>query len=197
MASVQLPNPFRSNLTKKYLLTGIALVALLFYCVQIVESSIGPDSQWDFPVFYFSAKAFFEGGVNPHDRAKVEEYIQWKMSLNGNDYNYGPLTLLLFWPLSRLNDYQTAVNIYLNVRLLLLILLLYFWHREFLRDVNFAFFLAFCIFAFNGAIFIDLKAGNVSIVEQIALWAGFYFYMRRKWLVFSALVILAGPLQFN
>jgi len=188
-----MPRPYSS------VLTIAALIALFIFCIATI-SSIGEDSQanqFDFPVFYYSAQAYFEGGVNPHDRGVVEEYIKWERTLNGNDFNYGPITLLLFLPLSRLNDYLLAAKIYLAFKLILLIPLVYFWRREFLPNVNWALFVGFSIFAFNGAIFLDLKSGNVSIFEQVALWTGFYFYTRKKWWLFAACVIAASLFKFT
>jgi hypothetical protein len=48
------------------------------------------------------------------------------------------------------------------------------------------------LFGFGGAIFLDLAAGNISLIEQCLLWSAFYFFLKRKMLPFGLLILIAA-----
>jgi hypothetical protein len=53
-------------------------------------------------------------------------------------------------------------------------------------------FYCLCAFAFNMAIYMDLRAGNIVIFEQLAIWFAFWLYLKRQYLGFCALIVFAA-----
>jgi len=54
------------------------------------------------------------------------------------------------------------------------------------------FFVVFLFFAFHYALTADFLSGNVSLFEMAGLWAAFAFFLRKRYIWFSLLVILAS-----
>jgi hypothetical protein len=65
----------------------------------------------------------------------------------------------------------------------------------FLKDEADLLFYIFCLAAFNSPIYIDLKTGNVSIMEQVALWLAFCFFLKRRLLAFCVCVIASAAFK--
>jgi len=76
--------------------------------------------------------------------------------------------------------YKSAFHIFLIAKCILLTGLIYFWKREFIKTNAYALFGLFCLFAFNSAVYRDLIAGNINLVEQVLLWLAFFFYMKHR-----------------
>ena len=58
-------------------------------------------------------------------------------------------------------------------------------------------FYLFCLAAFNRAIVLDLNAGNISLMEQVLLWTGFLFYLKRRPVLFCVFILLASCFKFT
>ncbi len=176
---------------KQYAATFAIFLLLVWYGTQIINS-IDNDGHWDIGTYYFTAKAYFDGGINPYNRAAIHEYFEWQYSLPVWDYLYPPVTLIFFWTISLVGEFITTAHIWLFAKFVLLIPLIVYWRREYLSRTNIFILIAFCLFVFNGTIYIDLRTGNISVFEQIVLWSAFFFYLRRRWLAFALLISLVA-----
>jgi len=176
---------------KKKFWEKLAMVALLIYGLGlIVKIAQNDNNQWDFWIYYNSARAHALG-LNPYDEKVLSELAQGTLRFC---FAYPPLTLYFFRPFAML-DFNTAFHLYLSLKCLLLIGLIYWWEKAFLQKEDGALFYFFCLVGFNAAIYIDLGAGNVSILEQLLMWLAFAFYLKRRWLLFCAFILLASAFK--
>ena len=51
--------------------------------------------------------------------------------------------------------------------------------------------------AFNCAVFLDIRAGNINLVEQVLLWVAFYFYLKGRLALFCAFALLAASFKMT
>ena len=154
---------------------GVAgLILLLVYFITLVlHISANVDHyQWDFRT-HRKAGEIFASGLDPYDPDTL--FPQARTTFL---YNYPPVTLYFYRFLAQF-DYKSAYHIFLITKCILLIGLIYFWKREFLKtNANFLFGL-FCLLAFNSAVYRDLIAGNINLLEQVFLWIAFFFYIKQ------------------
>lgn len=170
----------------------LAGILLLLYCAGAAHSLLvrADALHWDFKVYYCAARAY-ASGANPYDilvRAAVEDSATGRGRFM---FVYPPPMLFAFRMLSSL-DYTTALYLFFIAKCILLIALIYIWKGAFLRDEADLSFYVFCLAAFNSPIYIDLKTGNVSIMEQAALWLAFCFFLKRRLLAFCGFIIAAA-----
>ncbi len=176
---------------KKKLWEKLAMVALLIYCLGlVVKIAQNDNNQGDFWIYYNSARAHALD-LNPYDEKVLSELAQGTLRYS---FAYPPLTLYVFRPFAML-DFNTAFYLYLSLKCLLLIGLIYWWKKEFLQKEDGALFYFFCLVCFNAAIYIDIGTGNVSIFEQLLMWMAFAFYLKRRWLLFSVFIVLASAFK--
>ncbi|MEI6634525.1 MAG: glycosyltransferase 87 family protein [Chlamydiota bacterium] len=156
------------------------------YC--IVHIALGPERfQWDFCTYYYAARAWASGS-SPYDGAVVAAVAGRPLNL----YPYLPITLFLFRPFL-LTDYRTATMLFLGLKVLLLCGLMTVWWRGFVKGGSAVLFALLCLFAYRSALFLEMRAGNVFLLEQLLVWVGFACLLRRRFAWFCAL-ILAGAL---
>jgi hypothetical protein len=141
-------------------------------------------------MYYYSTKAYFEG-LDPYD-AETVSAVAGKRIL---EYFYFPLSFYLFRPFISI-DYSLASYIFLGLKCILLIALLFVWQRFLQIDLNF-YFCLFCIFAFNSTIYLDLMAGNISIIEQFLVWTAFLNLMRDRIGIFCLLIGFSALFKVN
>ena len=169
----------------------LSLVVASYFAFAVIRLAPGGDwnlgSQRDFQMYYNAAKAYLQG-LNPYDRQIVEEAI----GPTPSEFFYFPLSLQLLSPMTRL-PYNRAALIFIFIKCFLLVYLISIWHAVFLDKTAIdPWFLLFCLLAFNSTIYLDLRAGNVSIVEQAMLWTSFYFFLRRQYILFSVFLVLSA-----
>jgi len=140
----------------------------------------------DFRNYYYTVKAYLDG-ANPYDRNAVEAASGRRLL----QFYYFPISLHVFRPLSWLS-YDAARIVFLVIQCCSLIYLLFLWQRGFLEEAWDPWFLLFCILAFNTTVYLDLRVGNVSTIEQALLWTSFYFFLRGRPVFFSAFLVLAA-----
>jgi hypothetical protein len=180
----------RANLSMLF-----CLVIALYFAFAIIR--LAPDGEvdqnylWDFQMYYYTAQAYLQG-VNPYDRPAVEAVTGHTLL----EFFYFPLSLQIFIPLARLS-YNAAALVFLCVKCCLLVYLMFIWHVVFLEKRADPWFFLFCLVAFNSTIYLDFLAGNVSIIEQASLWTSFYFFIRRRFIVFSFFVGLVATFKFT
>ena len=86
---------------------------------------------------------------------------------------------------------------FLFLKCIFLIGLIYLWKKIFLKDEADLLFYLFCLLAFNSTIYVDMVAGNISILEQFGLWIAFYFLLKRKLLLFCLSLILIASFKLS
>ncbi len=179
---------------KRELFKKLSIVLLLLYCIGLIVniSTHTKTAQWDFKVLYFAAKAH-SASLNPYSKAAQAQIAGTRMR---HRFVYPPFTLYFFRIFSAF-DFNTVFYLFLYLKCILLIILIYLWKRIFLKeDVDFLFYL-FCLLAFNGAIYVDFVAGNISVLEQFGLWLAFYFFLKRRLLLFCLSLILISSFKIT
>ena len=170
----------------------IGLILLLAYFITLLlHISANVDHyQWDFRT-HRKAGEIFASGQDPYDPSIL--FPQAKTTFL---YNYPPVTLYFYRFLASF-DYKSAFHIFLISKCILLIGLIYFWKREFLKtNANFLFAL-FCLLAFNSAVYRDLIAGNINLLEQVFLWLAFFFYINHRLILFGTFCLLAASFKMT
>ena len=148
---------------------GIVLLALWPW---LSDTSKG---QWDLKV-YRTAGAAFADGKDPYAPQAALHFV------------YPPLTLPLFQLLARLPP-GVAHYVWLSGKALCLWLGAWVARRHFEPFPHDWRSLAFVLVAFNGAVFTDVRAGNVSLFEQAGLWLAFALLLRAHYWAFVWLIV--------
>jgi hypothetical protein len=178
-------------MNKPSILRVLLALAVAFYFVftviQLVrDGEPGRDYHWDFQS-YFQATAAYLQGLNPYDAKALK-------AATGQDiknFVYFPVSLPFFVPFTRL-CFRTADLVFLVIQCCSLIYLIFLWQRFFLREKVDPWFLLFCLLAFNATVYLDFQAGNVSTIEQALLWTSFYFFLRKRPMLFGLFLVLAA-----
>jgi len=180
-----------TNIAKKIFRIAGPLILLAYFITLVLHISANSDQyQWDFRTHRIAGE-IFASGSDPYDPAIL-------LNQKGASflYTYPPATLY-FYRLFTLTGYQTAFHIFLLVKCVLLIGLILFWKSAFLGQKGDSLFYLFSLLAFNCAVFADLIAGNINLVEQVLLWVGFLFYLKRRLVLFCAFVLLAASFKMT
>jgi len=183
--SLTLQNSPRLSLALK--LFGYAL--LIGYCaLAITDVHDQPVArQWDFKAYYYGPLAWAQGR-NPYAEGVIRAVSKSDTEMV---FLYPPATLYALRPLS-LMPYDLARQVFLGGKVVALVLLLYLCKRILPKEIPEWLFWLVCLLGFNGAMYWDLAAGNISIFEQLLLWAGFLAYLHDRPSVFATLVVLAS-----
>jgi hypothetical protein len=162
----------------------ILLIIYFAYCVRYLLR-YNHNYQWDFRITYNVAKLFAEG-INPYDILALE-------ARSGTSFAYPPATLW-FYRLFTLAEYDTAYKIFLILKLAVFFSLVLLWRMKFVTKAGPGFYF-FVLLAFNSAIFLDLRAGNINMLEELMLWLGFCFFLKNRLLPFCCFVLLAASFK--
>jgi hypothetical protein len=145
------------------------------------------DTQWDLKTYY-SAAYVYSRGQDPYD-------VQILRAITGGRFMlpyYYPLTpLYLAKPIAGLS-YTSVHRLWLILKLLALVTLLLIWQQAFLDRANWLLTLVIALFGFHAAAIWDIKSGNVAMIEQALLWAGFACLLRSRVTAFVVFVVLAS-----
>ncbi|MDD5557203.1 MAG: glycosyltransferase family 87 protein [bacterium] len=179
---------------KRRFLRGAAAAGLALYCAALVAdvADIRSGYQWDFLTYYYAARAS-AAGISPYDDASLSRLAHEPIQVK---YIFLPLTLAPFRPLTAL-DYPTAYRGYLLLKCAAFVALLLLWKRRFVGAGDGILFVAFCLFAFNGAAYADIKAGNISMLETLLLWAGFACLIAGRTPAFCLCVVAAATYKIT
>ena len=167
------------------------LLLLAYFITLILHISAQSDQyQWDFRTHRKAAEIFTDGS-DPYDPGIL---------LSQKDanflYTYPPFTLF-FYALFQQTDYNTAFHVFLLVKCALLVGLTIFWRNAFLGPAGDSLFFLFCLLVFNSAVFADLIAGNINLLEQILLWTAFFFFLQQRFALFCVFVLLAASFKMT
>lgn len=167
----------------------ISLLVWLLALLPLIHIARTTHHQEDFHVYY-SAAMTMERGYDPYDSAQRNAVLP----VPGMEFFYPPLSLYPFTPLTAL-PYETASLLWLGLKLPALALLFVIWHRGF-ESLNPRYpMVLFFLFAYSATLYLDLEAGNISIFEQLVLWLGFSFLVRKRYLLFG--ICIAFISQFK
>ncbi len=176
---------------KKIAAIAIIVLLLAYFITLILHVSAHDDQYlWDFRT-HREAGRLLASGSNPYDADILSPQARTTFL-----YTYPPVTLF-FYRLFAIPDYRTAFHIFLIGKLVLLIGLVYFWQREFLKESGDTLFYIFCLLAFNSAIFLDMIAGNINLVQQALLWLGFSFYIKARYTLFCLFILIAASFKMT
>ena len=146
--------------------------------------------QWDFHMQYHSAEIFSEGG-NPYNSEILK-----KVTGNSLWYAYPPATLF-FYRIFTAADYSNAYRIFLSLKIVILILLVILWRKTFLSEKSGYDLYLFIILSFNSTIFLDMRAGNINMLEEMMIWLAFYFYLNHKYFLFCVFILLSASFKMT
>jgi hypothetical protein len=171
-------------------IVGPLLLLAYFITLVLHISAQSEHYQWDFRT-HRKAAEIFAAGSNPYDPGIL-------LGQKGASflYTYPPFTLF-FYALFNQTDYTTAFHAFLLLKCALLIGLVIFWRNAFLGPAGDSLYFLFCLLAFNSAVFTDLIAGNINLVEQALLWAAFFCFLKQRFVLFSIFVLLAASFKLT
>lgn len=137
----------------------------------------------DFRVYYV-AVSFFDGHVSPYTRVP------------GNPaFVYTPVSLLLLKCFTVYRQYQAQTQ-WMAVKCLAGFLVVLILHsqmrlrRGLLQGLLIA-------GGFTFAVVADLVGGNVALIEQLAVWAGFAAMLKRRYLLFGICLVIAAQFKLT
>lgn len=177
------------NTQRLFTWQNAALFVFWLYLVYLLRRIVvhPGNFQWDFRVYYYAGKAFALG-ENPYDSQTLER--MYRPILPQLSYVYPPLTLLFYKMWASL-PVTVACKLWFGLKVLSLAALVLVWHRWFLPLKHNLLTLAYFAFAFNAALDIDLRSGNISVFEQLVLWTGLACLLTgRRWVFCVCIVVL-------
>jgi Glycosyltransferase family 87 len=176
------PEMLQQRLQKVFVvIIFIGFIAVAFTLVR------GDKYQNDFKAYYYASEVVKLEG-NPYDLTQVEAQIGYK---HPYPFLYQPITLSFFKLFSSCS-YHTAHIIWIGLKVICLIILVYLWKSKFLSEEPLWLFLLFVSIAFGFAVMQDLREGNISIIIQTLIWSGFYMIKRNRPVIFCILILLAS-----
>ena len=176
--------------------TRTAIHGLLALCLAGACANILTDRtlQLDFQVFYAAAEAWGRGW-NPYLPGTIQQILP---APDFMPFIYPPDVLPLFHVFNFL-PLAWAEGVFLALKLALAGYLFLGWSRVFLPMENRLrpWFAAFCLFGLGNTLLIDLRVGNVSLLEQALLWTGFAAYLRGRTGAFCVWLLLAASFKLT
>ena len=189
-----------AGVSKKFSIPKVAVLVLLglYSLFLLLKIATGVDKryQWDFKTHYCAAHVA-EMGLNFYEQPYLRHFCSPDVQ---QYYSYTPLSIW-FFRFFNLFDYPTAYLLFFILKVLALAGLLFLWKKIFLETEGDLGFFVFALLAFNSALYIDLLTGNISLLEQLGLWLGFFFLLRRRLFLFGLCVVVIAnfkvvPLAF-
>jgi hypothetical protein len=175
--------------TRKVVKKIFLLVWLLYfaYCIYYLIDRF-EEYHWDFKMQSGAARILAQG-KNPYDPRVTRVELGTPLW-----YAYPPATLW-FYRLFNFMGEKTACLVFLFLKVGAIFFLLWFWSKYFLEEKLEAAFCFFCLFAYNSALFLDLRSGNINLFEQLLLWLSFYFFLKNRLPLCCGLVLLAASFK--
>jgi len=168
-------------------------VLLIVYAAVVIGNIFINELQWDFRTYYLAAGLYSEGG-NPYD---TDGLAAEAAGADIDPYVYPPQTLLFFRPFAML-EYQPAYFTFLVLKIIALAVLVWIWAKFFVKDRSWIILLfIFCLFAFHEAVVRDLRAGNITIFEQLLIWTAMLFLVRKRAVLFCLLILIAAQFKLT
>jgi hypothetical protein len=175
-------------LSQNRVIVAIIAIAWIWTIVSIARS----DRQWDFKTYYYASIAYFAGN-SPYQIENLQSPSIKKIEL---PFVYPPLACYFFRPLTLL-PYWLAYQFWLWIKVLVCIYLIWLWRRAFCPRESLALFTLVASLAYISALYRDLAAGNVSVIEQAILWTGFYWFLRGNRCRFAVAIAAASVFKIT
>ena len=171
----------RDNSLIRYLLFGLLALLWIYGLYDLSHS----EKQWDFKTYYYAAVAKAQG-LDPYDTKVAEQLAGSQVKLS---YVYPPLTLWFFRAFTVVN-FDTAYLLYLILKVLALVVLLFLWRRYLFDGEDDLLFLWFVTLAYSSTVYWDFVSGNIGLFEQLFFWLAVIGFLRKKLLLFTAAIVL-------
>jgi hypothetical protein len=166
---------------------AFVIFVIIFICSMVFSNSM----PWDFKCYYIAVQAC-KLGLDPYDVDAVSKVAGEPVIL----YVYPPHVLYLMRPFTWFNI-QTAANIFFVLKLISGGLLIYVWWRMFNFAEHTLLFLWFATVGLNATLLYDIRAGNLYTFEQLAIWAGFWCYLKGRTEWFCAAIVYAASIKIT
>ncbi len=163
-----------------------AVFGLLFGYFLFVLASETQDSGnfWDFKIYYSAASEEIE---NPYDaRVLQSEHHDDSKLLS---YKYLPLTRYLF-KVFRVFEYETALNIYIGLMILVLIAFVYLMNQQLSRGDPLL--MLVLLLAFNSCFYLAFRSGNIMPLLSLLILFALHALLKDKLLQFVILVVITA-----
>ena len=156
---------------------GVGRTVLLAAVIGVAACyvALGASRQWDFETYYYAAAAY-RLGLDPYDVQSLVAVAGQAIDL---PFLYPPLTLLFFIPFTYL-PIAAAGALWLGLKCVLAVVLLWVWRGVFLRSTGISTIIVVTLLGFNLALLWDLRTGNVALLEVLLLWFAFAAYPRTR-----------------
>ncbi len=166
----------------------LLFLAVAYAFTQLVSVAMG-EKQRDFRTYYFATKAYLQG-LNPYKIASLQQAAaDADLQL---PFVYPPHTLSLFAPFVSLG-YAQSYYLFFLLKLAALVALVMIWMR--VVPIKRSDWWALCVSVFLGyrcAVLRDIRSGNVSTFEQLALWGGILLILKRRSAFGGAMIMLSS-----
>jgi hypothetical protein len=169
-------------LRRSVILEWLVIIALSLYGIRFL-TRMPADFQWDFRIYYDSADTFL-AGATPYD---THPGVSW-------EYTYLPMSLWVFVPFTSL-QYEAARALWIVLQATATVVLILLWRTQFLRQEGGWLFYIFCLFAYNATLYINIRSGNVALIEQPFIWLAFLFFLKRRYFLFCLFLLVAGTFK--
>lgn len=167
--------------------TNVQLALILIAWIWTILSIATKDSQWDFKTYYYAAVAHSQD-ENPYDLEVLSRISHEKITL---PFVYPLPTCYFFRPFT-LFPYKVAYQLWLWLKIGVAIYLLWLWRTRFMGWGSLPLMLLIATGAYVGGFYRDLRAGNVTFLEQAALWTGFWWLLEGKPFRFALAIVAAA-----
>jgi len=162
---------------------GLALIAM-----ELLRLAWGALTlQWDFRAYLAAAHAA-RVGLDPYQIANLSAVTGRRVILG---FLYPPIALLPFLALAPL-PWPTAAALWAGLKLALIVFLTVVWRRVFLPDVRWIAIGLVVVYGFGAAAIVDLRAGNIGLIECALLTLALASYAKGHLHSFAALVVAAA-----
>lgn len=178
----------RNRKIARYTVYAVAAVYLILISARVISN---PGKYFeDFRIYYYASTAM-QHGENPYSM-KILASLSGRTMNNG--FLYPPHVNYIFAPLTML-PVNAAAAAWAALKIAFFAALVFIWIKILGIKGDYHIFILFCLLAFGRTFYIDLKTGNVSTAEQFLMWAGVFFFLKRNYAAFSALIIASASFK--
>lgn len=169
-----------NNKNKFAIFIFVLIISLqLFYIIHKNEYK-------DFKIYYTAAIAY----LNSDDIYSIDVLNKYSSENITLPFIYPPISVLFFIPF-QLIPLKSSFYVFLMIKILAIFVLMYVF-RRFICEEKFYVFIFLLLFSFNSSFLVDLRAGNVTIIEQVFLWVAFYSFSKKKYNLFIFLILVSS-----
>ena len=152
-----------------------------------------PGLQGDLRIYRAAAAAYAEGR-NPYGAGALTGASGRTQAL---PFVYPPVVLPLLRPLI-VFDYRTTYYAFFVLKMAAVATLILLWQRAFFADdASRACLYLLCALAYAQTLKLDVRAGNISVFEQLLIWAGAIAFLRRRPWTYAAFVAAAALVKLT